>query len=447
MTYRPIYHFTAPSGWINDPNGLSQWNGVYHLFYQFHPHSTFWDDTHWGHAISRDLLHWEHKPIALFPDQPYDRGGVFSGSAVVVEDELWLYYTGNEWIDQEQDQLIQVQCLARTTDGERFEKETVNPVLASPPENMSPHWRDPKVWFHENHFWMVLGSKDESSGQVLLYRSMDGKEWQYRGILARDPRLGYMWECPDLFSCNGVDVLLFSPQGIEAKQERYQNLHQCGYITGQLDLEQTSFSHGAFRELDLGHDFYAAQTFQDENGRRILIGWLSMWEAEFKERAEGFAGMMTLPRELTFEEGQLYMRPVQECETLRSKTVLDEIFSGNSRLVTPIGFELCITGNRLPGTSLSLFLSFSFEIRWDDEGISMKRIGETGEEERISKRVVTSMDERLFVDASSVELFSEDGRTVFSSRFYPTEERVLQVESTDQVSDIRMCMYELKQTM
>lgn len=310
MSYRPCYHFAPPFGWMNDPNGLCQFNGVYHLFYQYHPFGVEWDDMHWGHATSTDLLHWEHKPIALRPDHDYDydRDGVFSGSALVKDDVLHLYYTGNTWLDKKQEALHQVQCLATSVDGVTFEKAVQNPLISEIPQYGNAHVRDPKVWEADGRFYMVLGTRDATDGKIVLYDSDDAIHWSERGVIAGETgRHGWMWECPDLFSLDGQDVLLLSPQGMERDGDRYHNLHQCGYFIGTLDLELPRFTHGTFTELDYGHDFYAAQTFLDERGRRILIGWNAMWEREWPEQAEGWTNQMTIPRELSLRDGHIYI--------------------------------------------------------------------------------------------------------------------------------------------
>lgn len=255
---------------------------------------------HWGDATSTDLIHWEDKPIALRPDQDYDRDGIFSGRALVKDGVLHLFYTGNTWLDEKKEALHQVQCLATSVDGKVFKKDNRNPVIFEVPRRGSSHVRDPKVWETDGRFYMILGTRDKVDGKVVLYASDDAVHWTERDIIAGETgRHGWMWECPDLFSLDGQDVLLLFPQGMEPEGDRYHNLHQRGYSVGTLDLDVSRFNHGAFIELDYGHDFYAAQTFLDERGWRILIGWNEMWERDWPEQVEGWTNQMTLPRELS----------------------------------------------------------------------------------------------------------------------------------------------------
>jgi beta-fructofuranosidase len=177
--YYPQFHLAPAAGWINDPNGLVYINGVYHAFYQHHPYDENWGPMHWGHAISRDLAHWQHQPIALAPGDDYDKDGCFSGCAVDDNGVLTLIYTGHVWLDKvgDDDQVREVQCLATSEDGVHFVKH--GPVLA-PPEGIQ-HFRDPKVWRENDGWWMVVGAKQNGLGQARLYRA-DSASGLYVGV-------------------------------------------------------------------------------------------------------------------------------------------------------------------------------------------------------------------------------------------------------------------------
>lgn len=328
--WRLRYHVAAPAYWINDPNGFCFYKGEYHLFYQHHPYSAEWGPMHWGHVKSADLAYWDTLPIALAPSEDYDADGCFSGSAIEKDGRLWLMYTGNRWTGPDRDEdLLQVQALAVSDDGVHFEKYAGNPVLAEAPEgDIHPfHFRDPKVWIHEGVYYCILGSqtKNRRSGQVLLYRSPNLTDWSFVGVMAggiedRD-KLGYMWECPDLFPLGGRDVLICSPQGVAPSGDLYLNLHQSAAFVGELDYKAGQFAHGEMLLLDHGFDFYAPQTTLDDQGRRILIAWMAMWEDKMPEQERGWAGAMTLPRVLTLENGRIYSRPVPELARLRGAEV------------------------------------------------------------------------------------------------------------------------------
>lgn len=437
--YRLGYHIMAPANWINDPNGLIQYKGEYHVFYQHHPYDENWGPMHWGHVKSKDLVHWEHLPIALAPAEAYEKDGCFSGSAVDDNGVLTLIYTGNIFVDREKDILDQSQCIATSTDGIHFTKERENPVIPTHPEEGSGHFRDPKVWKHEDHWYMVLGTRKEDIGKVLLYKSKDLRQWEYLGVLAEsDGTEGYMWECPDFFEIGGKHVLLFSPQGIQEEGEKYQNLFQTGYIVGDFNYETLEFSRGEFKELDDGHDFYAVQTFLDDHGRRIAIGWMDMWESPMPTKEHGWAGALTLPRELSFTpEGKMAMNPVIELERLREKSIDVSIDKLDSESIdTGIKEEL-----------LEIKVDFSLkDITADEFGLKL-RCNEEGTEETVvgfdvassklfmdreksgkgvsgvrkSKVELTTdtLSLHLYLDRSSVEVFANDGLNVLTSRIYP----------------------------
>ena len=199
-THRQMWHFSPKAGWMNDPNGLIYFKGKYHIFYQFNPYGTKWSAMHWGHAISDDLVNWEHLPIALAPSEPYDNhpeGGCFSGSAVDDNGILTLIYTATTNYG---DGFVQSQCIATSEDGIRFQKYAGNPVIPAPPACGSSDFRDPKVWKHHDKWYMVVGSSKDRKGKALLYRSDNLREWQYVNVLCESRgEWGTMWECPDFF--------------------------------------------------------------------------------------------------------------------------------------------------------------------------------------------------------------------------------------------------------
>ncbi len=436
--YRLGYHIMAPANWINDPNGLIQYRGEYHVFYQHHPFDENWGPMHWGHIKSKDLVHWEQLPIALAPDESYDKDGCFSGSAVDDNGVLTLIYTGTIFIDREKDILDQSQCIATSIDGIHFTKDLNNPMITKHPAEGSGHFRDPKVWKHEDHWYMVLGTRKEATGKVVLYRSMNLRQWEYLGVLAEsNGNEGYMWECPDFFEIDGKYVLLFSPQGIEAKDDQYQNRFQTGYIVGDFNYETFKFSRGEFTELDAGHDFYAVQTLLDKQKRRIAIGWMDMWESPMPTKKHGWAGALTLPRELTLINGKkLAMNPVVELEQLREKKIPFSInIINDESICTGICEEL-----------LELAVDFSLkDVTADEFGIKL-RCNEGTEETIIgfevdSSKVFMNRDKsgsavsgirkskvernsdicsfHIYLDRSSVEVFVNEGLNVLSSRIYP----------------------------
>lgn len=433
--FYPAYHLAPPSGWLNDPNGLIYYNGLYHAFYQYYPYSAQWGDMHWGHAASPDMVHWTHYPPALWPTAgTADKDGCFSGSAVIDGDTLCLIYTGHSWTGEKGKNGLrpfrEVQCLATSSDGFNFTKQG---VVLTPPEGID-HFRDPKLWFAEGLWRLVLGVSDSRDmGQVYLYRGKTLRDWEFDRVLAvSDGSMGYMWECPDFFPLGDKHVLTFSPQGIQAHRGyRRRNLYQCGYVCGSWQAGQDFVPETPFIELDNGHDYYAAQSFQAADGRRIIMAWLDMWESEQPTEAEGWAGSMTLPRALSLSaDGRLRAVPVAELASLRAaEEALPPIILDNTtvKLAENIGAQEIILhwdrknaraeryGIRL-GRSLMIYMDTQIERLvldrfYPDVHLSGSR--------STALQPGDTLILHIFFDYSSVEIFVNEGEAVLTSRIYP----------------------------
>lgn len=438
--FRLGYHIMAPANWINDPNGLIYFNNEYHAFYQHHPYDENWGPMHWGHVKSKDLVHWEHLPIALVPGDECDRDGCFSGSAVDNDGELTLIYTGHHYIDKEKDIFYQNQNIATSGDGITFEKSKQNPVISAPPSDSGHHFRDPKVWKYRDSWYMIIGNASKVEiGRVILYKSSDLYEWEYVGVVAEsDGTQGYMWECPDFFELNGKQVLLVSPQGMKAEGNKYRNLFQTGYFIGDYDYEKNIYNHGKFTELDNGHDFYAVQTFLDGQGRRIAIGWMDMWESLMPTKEDGWCGALTMPRVLTLtEDNKIHMNPPDEITLLReseTEAFKDKII-GESHLIDTkekliefqIEFDLKATNAETAGIKIrgekdeQTVLSFE-----KSTGVFTLDCSRSGKRDDGIRRTQLHTDEvlslRVFIDRSSIEIFINEGQATMTSRIYPENE-------------------------
>lgn len=314
---RQRYHFMGEQGWINDPNGLIFFRGRYHFFYQVNPFDSYWGTIYWGHAVSDDLLHWEYLPIALAPSEPYDycdRGGCFSGTAIEWENRLYLVYTGTTKIGE---QFIQRQCLAWSDDGIHFEKYEGNPILTTPPGVTMHNFRDPKVWRHGDWFYLACGAEKNKRAQLLLYRSVNLKDWEFVNVMFESRgEYGYMFECPDFFQLGGMDILTLSPMGAGDRT--------VVYLVGRMDYGTGKFYTVHSGEIDWGLDYYAPQSFQDANGRRIMIAWGNAWDwmpwwrdwgPTYKE---GWCGFYCIPREVRLlPDYSLQFLPVEELKQNR----------------------------------------------------------------------------------------------------------------------------------
>lgn len=324
----PAFHITGEMGWINDPNGLIYYKGQYHAFFQHYPHDTKWGPMHWGHVVSEDLTNWKYLPIALTPGDDCDKNGCFSGTAIVYKEKLWLMYTG--FIEnQGGDTIRQVQCLAESDDGITFRKHGVVIGENQLPEGYSPSdFRDPKVWLHNGYFWCIIAAKKrEGRGRILLYKSKDLFQWEYVNDLFGADCAGTMIECPDYNEELGY--LLFCEQFQPSENAAHLNIHSCRWCIGKIDYSTGRFQEDNRGIVDYGFDMYAPQTFA---GKPILMGWLNMWDRNVPSEKYGFAGMLTVPRNVFVKDGRLCQEPVVNCgeasQTITDGKVTDRLQKG-----------------------------------------------------------------------------------------------------------------------
>jgi beta-fructofuranosidase len=323
---------TGGIGWINDPNGFSVYKGEYHLFFQYHPYSIEWGPMHWGHVKTKDFIRWERLPVAIAPDQEFDKDGCFSGSAVEMPDgRQLLMYTGVYRVRREDGvmQEIQHQCVA-VGDGVDYEKYDGNPILDATdlPEGASIlDFRDPKIWRDGDTYYAVVGNRPaDGSGSILLYESKDGFHWSYDGIVdACYNEYGKMWECPDFFPLDGKQLLIVSPQEMLPIGLEFHAGYGTVCLMGDYNKETHSFDRQRVQSIDYGIDFYAPQTLETTDGRRVMIAWMQNWTtSNCKSKNARFFGEMTLPRELTLRDGKLIQNPVRELANYHGRRVAYE---------------------------------------------------------------------------------------------------------------------------
>lgn len=438
---RQRYHFMAEEGWINDPNGLIFFRNRYHFFYQYNPYAPYWGAMHWGHAVSDDLVHWEYLPIALAPSEPYDdhdRGGCFSGSAIEHEGKLYLLYTGTTNYGEG---FVQTQCLAFSEDGVNFEKYDNNPVIKAPEGYEEANFRDPKVWKHGDWFYLVCGGKKDSLAKALLFKSKDLRNWEFFNVLAESRgELGYMWECPDFYPIGDKFVLMFSPMGLHERT--------TVYLTGDFSYETGKFNYTATGEIDWGFDYYAPQSFEDGRGRRLIVGWANAWDwmpwwkdwgPSFKEN---WCGSFGLVREVKlYEDNTLMFVPVKEYEVLReAEQEARDIRVAGDRYELRAGdgiayeFKMRIDLEKTTASSFDLFLRCSetkssrINFNLAASEMTFDRNNSDGWSRGISRSPLILKDREfldihVFADQSSIEIFTDNYRTVHSCNVFAGREQ------------------------
>ncbi|MFC6976017.1 GH32 C-terminal domain-containing protein [Halomicroarcula sp. GCM10025709] len=435
--HRPAYHFTPPANWINDPNGLVQWNGRYHLFYQYNPAGPYHGTIHWGHAVSDDLVTWEDEPIALSPepDGP-DADGCFSGCFVDDDGGPTVLYTGSAGQSQ-------LPCLARADNPALTEwtKADENPLLDGAPEsvdvfetiNWTAEFRDHSVWRTGGTWYQLIGSGiDEEGGAAFLYRSDDLVDWEYcNPILTGDWRkTGPIWECPELLQFENGSILHVSD---------YTNVW---YFSGEYDEEANRFDPDDRGLLDHGV-FYAPQSFEDESGRTLMFGWLKEDRDETSQWDAGWSGAISLPREISLTpDGQPRITPADELTQLRGThhSVSDlTVEPGDSGVLDGIEgdmLELKVTFDAATAGEFGLVLratpdseeqtvvrckSWKRELEIDRSRSSSSDAASDTPEVMPINLDDGSLTLHLFVDRSVVEVFANDAQCL-STRIYPTRD-------------------------
>lgn len=440
--YREKYHIEPRSGILNDPNGFTYFNNEYHLFYQWTP-LAFTKNPHiwhhgWYHMASRDLIHWRDLGPAIESDTNLDSHGTYSGSGLVVGDDLFLIYTGNTWNAKWQRVPYQIGAKMALTGGfTKIEK----PFISGQPMGYTSHFRDPKIWQSNDEYYAILGIQRENlTGAAIIYQSKDLQNWQLKGeIKAKYNHFGYMWECPDYFEIGDKGVLIISPQGLKTENDRYQNIYQTGYFIGtQLDLDTLAFDHDDFQELDAGFDFYASQTTLAPDGRRILSAWLGVSELHYPTEAYHYAGALVFPRELTIRHGKLIQNPVREISELRHDeqninlediTSLHVISQGAAQEIKInidmenagcVNIYLCANSANKKYTCLTLNRTEQ-QIILDRTHSGIALNIENGNVRKQQLVIEKSVQLDMLIDRSSVEIFVNQGELVFTARIFPDE--------------------------
>ncbi|WZZ13019.1 hypothetical protein YC2023_106108 [Brassica napus] len=333
---RTAFHFQPEKNWMNGPLFYKGW---YHFFYQYNPNAAVWGDIVWGHAVSKDLIHWLHLPFAMVPDQWYDANGVWTGSATFLDDgSIVMLYTGST------DKFVQVQNLAYPEDPNdplllKWTKFSGNPVLEPPPGIGDKDFRDPTTaWKTSDGKWRItIGSKINRTGISLVYDTVDFKTYEKHDILLHQvPNTG-MWECVDFYpvsktkhhgldtSVNGPDVRHIVKASMDDTRIDHYAIGTYYDSNGTWVPDNPSIDVGISTGLryDYGK-FYASKTFYDQHkGRRILWGWIGESDSEAADVQKGWSSLQAIPRTVVLDtktKKNLIQWPVKEIESLRLRS-------------------------------------------------------------------------------------------------------------------------------
>lgn len=464
--FRPQFHFSPKRQWMNDPNGLVYLNGEYHLFFQYNPYSTVWAPMHWGHAVSKDLVHWEQLPIALFPD---NHGSIFSGSAVYDRDNtsglgtrenpplVAIFTYHNHFLEADAKPFFQSQGLAYSTDnGRNWQKYAANPVLKSDTAN---DFRDPKVFWHDSSKRWVMALAEKN--KLGIYSSADLKQWKHESFFGENlGSHGGVWECPDLIpikSANGKQyyVLLVSinpggPNGGSATQYFVGNFDGHTFTVDKKFSDQLKQNEragfGKSLWVDYGRDNYAGVTWSnqpDSKGNPIAIGWLNNWDYADKIPLKNWRGAMTQAREFTLVEDRKgfhllnypvaqYQSLVTSTQTLKNITVNNEVSlqepGNNGALAEHISMAVSgtkplqiVLGNGKEKVVLELDAAGKrASFNRDQSGITDFSEKFIGSQRAPYSPIGGKVSVDIYLDKSSVEIYIDKGRLVFTNQIFPT---------------------------
>jgi beta-fructofuranosidase len=452
--WRLAYHLMPPDGWLNDPNGLCQADGTYHIYFQYAPNTPAPDGRMartWGHYAGPDLVHLQFEGVPFWPETA-DRDGCYSGSAVVQNGEICLFYTGNIKHAGDYDYICDGResntILVKTGDGKEYGEKKVLFGTKDYPEHCTRHVRDPKVWRENGVWYMVLGARmDDDSGALLFYESGNLTDWKLLKIVSTAKPFGYMWECPDYFTVDGQSVISLCPQGLKSEEFRFENLYQSGYFPVSGDIRGAQ-SFKPFREWDFGFDFYAPQSFEDESGRRILIGWSGMPDHPYENptAGRGWENALTVPRVLHFRNGIVTQTPVPELEELRSK---EQIISPEGRLTLPEAagdIEIHFPEYRFIETgSWKIEIGDGVCLSYFNQILTLNLSGKTGRG-RVERKVRAAKitDARLLIDRSMLEFYFNGGEIVMTSHYFPDFEEDSHLEVRFDCSEAEITAWEMK---
>lgn len=436
MQWHNKFHLEMPKGLVNDPNGLCYHQGKYQIFFQWNPFGCEHKHKHWTYTQTTDFINYTKPQIALAPVDKFDKDGCYSGSARSKNNKLEIIYTAN--LKDEQNIRYPRQVLVKQDDDGEFIKEKI--IIDTVPKGYTTHFRDPYIFTKNNRSFIILGAQRENlTGCALIYEEID-ENWIFRGELkTRLIDFGYMWECPNLFTIDDKDILVFCPQGLKAQKCQYQNLYQAGYLIGQFNPDTLEFTHGEFHEFDMGFDFYAPQVLVHEN-RHILIGWVGMPDKlqDYPTINDGWVHSLTLPRELILKNDKLYQRPISELNELNQNTTT-KINTDKISLSTNKKLEISIPLKDISSWQGKLKFNDEYILLTYDKNTSVftidrnqLKLGGKG----IRQFLVKAQDElnlSVYIDSSIIELYLQDGEYYATFCYYPTENTpdIYLIQNTD----------------
>ncbi|ASP28316.1 sucrose-6-phosphate hydrolase [Spiroplasma corruscae] len=424
--YRPLYHIAPPNGLMNDPNGLLYKDGIHHIHYQWTPIEPYHGFKHWRYVTTHDFINYKDHGVSITPDFEKEAFGSFSGSAYYFDDKIKIYYTGN-MEDGNGNMTEEVQLVADFENNKIINKRIAVPWDG---DKFTPHVRDPKIFELDNKMYMIFGvrTKDDKGG-LAFYEMLDFDKFKYKTVLKpsiKNNTYGYMWECPNLDKVDNKYLFFMSAEGYYDKNNKYElnNSRSVVYsVLDKVDVNSTNLNERfPMKTVDYGHDFYAPQTYWMDN-KLLWFGWLGVCDVQYPTDEYSWHSMLTIPRELNLEGDDLLQKPFSE-------------FTNNLLHNKKIQHTNYVKIHKSKHLKFTLDGNLEFKIlndkneyilvKFTNDEIILDRSKQSGEVEwefetpRYALRKIKNRSQtvEVFIDSSSIELFADDYKTVFTSRFF-----------------------------
>lgn len=429
--WRTKHHIEPNSGLLNDPNGFSWFNGNFHLFYQYFPYGPVHGLKSWRHLISKDLVHFKHFGDDIFPDTKLDSHGTYSGTAIEINNKLYIVYTGNV---RDENWLRHSYHVSAWMD-KRGNITKTNKILIDTPNDVTNHFRDPNIFRYKGNYYCIVGAQNlRKQGLIKLYKTKDDieKPFDFVGDLNfKNSYSAYMIECPNLVFIEKKPVLIYCPQGLSKSVLDYKNIHPNVYrIAKSFDENNSKLTDvGDIQLLDYGLDCYATQAFNAPDGNVYSISWLGLPDVAYETEKYNYFGCLSFVRKLNIIDGFLTQTPVESIYSLRtnaqplsSKENTDNCYELNLEFSCNENSEIILFADKNNNGLKIKYCptKFLFEV---DRSACGNAINPEYGSVRSCKTNTKNLTAQIFVDKSTFEIFLDSGKQVLSGRVFPNKDQ------------------------
>lgn len=422
--YRLKIHMIPPIGWMNDPNGLIKIDDKYHLFYQYYPYDSKWGPMHWGHFLSYDLIKYQNLNVALAPNNQNEESGCFSGGAILVNNNLKLIYTKHyENQNYKKEEIFS----ASSSDYINFRKDEISLFNNNDlPNYISRNdFRDPCPRYINGNYYLFLGGKNinTNKGLIIVLKSSSLQNFKYDFSIGPFDQLGDMAECPSYGHIDGKDFVIVSGCNVKERENSFKNIHSSVFIVGKIDFENKKMSVEKIQEIDKGDSFYAPIFITNEEN--VMIGWMEMWGKTYPTDIlkHGWAGAFSIPRKITYKNGQIYQYPIDAIKKYYNQTYLYQ-----DGLEVNLCSDISIS---FQGNFTIVFKSWNGDFKIEGREYIYLDTSNSNNLNGCIRHTSNKYQQgnlRIILDKSSIEIFVNEGLETISSRIYLDENYHLDIK-------------------